>query len=183
MQLMRTAVAALLLSVLGVTSVVAQDSTRGVRIGLRYDPGTKPGVIVLPISGADGDSIRAIIERDFDFSDRINVIAMSAADAALLEGRAPSGAPVPMNYDLFARLGAAAVIKVTTTTTGLHVAMHDVSRKAVGNVEDYAISGTPNSRDWRHRIHGVADAVEEWMTGQRGIAQSRIAFIRTNVVH
>ena len=90
MRVMRSTVVAVLLFVVHAVSAGAQDSTRGVRIGLRYDPGTKPGVIVLPISGAEGDSIRAIIERDFDFSDRINVIAMSAADAALLEeiGRA-----------------------------------------------------------------------------------------------
>ena len=181
--MMRSAVAAVVLSVLCATTLVAQDSTRGVRIGLRYDPGTKPGVIVLPVAGSDGDSIRAILERDFDFSDRINVVALSAADAALLEGRAPSGAPVPMNYDLFARLGAVAVVKVTTTATGLHVALHDVARKAVAHVEDYAVTAIPNSRDWRHRVHGVADAVEEWITGQRGMAQTRIAFVRTNVIH
>ena len=44
--------------------LVAQDTAKGVRIGLRYDPGTRPGVAVLPISGAYGDSVRAILERD-----------------------------------------------------------------------------------------------------------------------
>jgi TolB protein len=160
----------------------AQDSTRGVRIGLRYDPGTKPGVLVLPVGGLSGDSIRAIIERDFDFSDRLSVITLSATDAALLEGRAPSGAPIPMNYELFAKLGAAAVIKITPTAAGLHVAMHDVGRKQVGSVDDFAISRAPNSREWRHSIHGVADAVEEWITGQRGIAQTRIAFSRGSTI-
>src|SRR5687768_16175436 len=114
MRSLRSAAGIGLALLLGVTSLLAQDSTRGVRIGLRYDPGVKPGVIVLPVSGSHGDSIRAIVERDFDFSDRIAVIALTATDAALLEGRAPSGAPVPMNYDLFARLGAAAVLKITT---------------------------------------------------------------------
>ena len=183
MRSLRSAAGIGLALLLGATSLLAQDSTRGVRIGLRYDPGVKPGVIVLPVTGSHGDSIRAIVERDFDFSDRIAVIALTATDAALLEGRAPSGAPVPMNYDLFARLGAAAVLKITTTATGLHVAMHDVSRKAVANVEDYALTAVPNSREWRHAVHGVSDAVEEWITGQRGIAQTRIAFIRGNVIH
>ncbi|HYC50782.1 MAG TPA: hypothetical protein VEB19_06725 [Gemmatimonadaceae bacterium] len=183
MRSLRRAVPAALLLLACAASLPAQDSTRGVRIGLRYDPGTKPGVIVLPIAGTGGDSIRAIIERDFDFSDRIAVIAMTASDAALLEGRAPSGAPIPVNYDLFSRLGAAAVIKATPTPSGLHVAMHDVSRKQITAVEDYAVPGAPLSRDWRHSVHGIADAVEEWITGQRGAAQTRIAFIRGNVIH
>lgn len=172
------------LTLLGVASVAvhAQDTTRGVRIGLRYDPGVKPGILVLPVAGANGDSIRAILERDFDYSDRLAVITLSAADAALLEGRAPSGAPVPMNFELFARLGAAAVIKVTPTATGLHVALHDVQEKKVARVHDFAISETPLSRDWRHEVHGIADTIEEWITTQRGIAQSRIAFVRGNVI-
>ena len=35
----------------------AQDSSLTVRIGLTYAPGTKPGVLVLPVNGANGDSI------------------------------------------------------------------------------------------------------------------------------
>lgn len=163
-------------------SLAAQEPARGVRIGLRYDPGVKPGVILLPVAGAQGDSIRAIVERDFDHSDRLSVIALSAADAALMEGRAPSGGPIPLNYDLFSRLGAAAVIKITPTGTGVHVALHDVGRKQVATVEDFAIAAPPPGRDWRHAIHGVADAIEEWITGQRGIAQTRIAYIRGHVV-
>ena len=31
-------------------------------------------------------------------------------------------------------------------------------------------------------VHGISDAVQEWITGQRGMAQTRIAFIRGNAV-
>ena len=31
-------------------------------------------------------------------------------------------------------------------------------------------------------MHGIADAVNEWITGQRGYAQSRIASVRDNAV-
>lgn len=34
----------------------------------------------------------------------------------------------------------------------------------------------------RWAIHGVSDAVEEWMTGHRGIAQSRIAYVSHGVI-
>ncbi len=161
----------------------AQDTTaRGVRIGLRYDPGTKPGILVMPIAGVTGDSIRAILERDFDYSDRLAVITFTAADAALLSGRAPSGAPLPLNYELFAKLGAAGVLQITPTRTGLHLALHDVGRGQVATVKDFAVPRSELSREWRHALHGVADEVEEWITGQRGVAQTRLAFIRGHVV-
>ena len=44
----------------------AQD--QGVRIGLTYTAGTRPGVYVLPMRGPLGDSVRAIIARDLDFA-------------------------------------------------------------------------------------------------------------------
>ena len=53
----------------------AQDTGAPVRIGLTYAPGTKPGVLVLPVNGDNGDSVRAILQRDLDFGDRVNVIA------------------------------------------------------------------------------------------------------------
>lgn len=160
----------------------AQDSAKGVRIGLRYDPGTKPGIAVLPISGAAGDSIRTILERDFDFSDRLAVVTHTAADGVLLTGETPSGAAVPLNYPLFAKLGAAAVLQVTPTSSGLHFTLHDVGRAQVASVEEFALPPPELGRDWRLAVHGMADAVQEWMTGQRGSSQTRIAFIRGNVV-
>ena len=44
----------------------AQDSSTTVRIGLTYAAGTKPGVLVLPVNGEQGDSVRAILQRDLD---------------------------------------------------------------------------------------------------------------------
>src|SRR5438046_419680 len=95
--------------------VHAQDTTKGVRIGLRYDPSAKPGVLVLPIPGSAGDSLRAILERDLDYSDRLSVIRLTGGEGVLPTSRTPAGAPVPLNYPLFARLGAAAILQVTPT--------------------------------------------------------------------
>lgn len=159
-----------------------QDTAKGVRIGLRYDPGTKPGIAVLPIPGDFGDSIRTILERDFDYTDRLAVVTLTAADGRLLTDRTPAGAPVPLNYPLFAKLGAAAVLQVTPTPRGLHFTLHDVASAQVAKVEEFTLPKPELSRDWRQAVHGTADEVEEWITGQRGIAQTRIAFIRSNVV-
>jgi TolB protein len=161
----------------------AQDTTKGVRIGLRYDPSTKPGVVVLPIPGPMGDSTRAIIERDLDYSDRIAVIRLTGGEGVLPTDRTPGGAPVPINYPVFGRLGAAALVQITPTAgRGLHIALHDVARGQVVNVDEFPLTEADLSRDWRLAIHGVADKVHEWITGERGFAQSRIAFIRNHGV-
>lgn len=155
------------------TPAAAQDTARGVRIGLRYDPGTKPGVLVLPISGADGDSVRAILQRDFDYSDRLAVITLGSTEGALSGGGGRA-----LNYPVYARLGAAAIVQATVTPEGVHVALHDVARAAVAQVHDFPLTVPASDRDWRMHVHGIADQVEEWITGRRGMAQTRIAFVR-----
>jgi TolB protein len=160
-----------------------QDTTaRGVRIGLRYDPGTKPGIAVLPISGTHGDSIRAILERDFDYSDRLSVINLSSSEGYLLTGSSAAGAAPSLNYALFARLGAAAVVQATPTRDGIHVTFHDVAAKKVASSQDFRLPGVSLSREWRMGVHATADLLEEWITGRRGMAATRIAFIRGNAV-
>src|SRR5205823_4850047 len=126
----------------------------GVSVRLNYDAGTRPGVIVLPVRGPDADSIRAIVQRDLDYGDRVNVITGSAADAPVADGR--------INYDLAQKLGAAAVVQGTVTTAGmLHVAVHDVARQQVLTVRDFPISGVPSSAAWRLAVHAVADQLEQ----------------------
>jgi TolB protein len=181
----RLRLSSMLLVMVGLASTApasAQDSARGVRIGLRYDPTSKPGVVVLPIFGNNGDSLRAILQRDLDYSDRIAVITLSSADAMLMRGESPTGGTAPLNYALFAKLGAAAIVQVTLTTAGLHVALHEVAKGAVAAVEDFRLPRPESVRDWRMAVHRVSDIVEEWITGQRGIAATRVAFIRGNVV-
>ena len=56
----------------------AQDTTTtpGVRLGLSYPRGTIPRVIVLPVDSTPADSVRAIIQRDLDYSDRVSPIPL-----------------------------------------------------------------------------------------------------------
>lgn len=152
----------------------AQDPPpEAVRIGLRYDPGSKPGVLVLRVPGASGDSIRAIIQRDFDHGDRINVVA---ADEAGFPDTPTAGRN--SNYPLYARLGAIALVQATPTATGLHVAVHDVAQAKVARVRDFPLDGAVDSREWRMSLHAIADELELWITGVRGIAATRVAYIQ-----
>jgi TolB protein len=165
----RRAVAALLVISAPLT---AQDTTRGVRIGLTYDPGSKPGIVVLPAKGIGADSIRAIIQRDLDFGDRVNVIVLDA-DALGEATRATSP-----SWALFAKLGAAAAVQATPTPTGVHLAVYDVAKQTTALVRDYAAPPMTQMRAWRAVLHGLSDDLEESLTGTRGIAHTRVLFKR-----
>jgi TolB protein len=156
------------------TRGVAQNTPpEAVVIGLVYDPNTKPGVLVLRVPGTTGDSIRAILQRDFDNGDRITVIA--GDDAGFPD--TPVGGR-NSNYPLYAKLGALAIVQATPTATGLHVAVHNVAQQKVARVKDFALDGSPNSREWRMSLHAISDELEAWVTGVRGIAATRVAYIQ-----
>jgi TolB protein len=142
---------------------------QGVRIGLTYAAGVRPGVYVLPMSGPHADSIRAIIARDLDYGNRVTVIAPDS-------GLAPTGA---LNYPLFARLGAAAVLQLSVTANGgVRAVVHEVGATRVLQTAEFPLGGAPLSAEWRLSVHGVADEIERWITGARGIAATRILFVR-----
>ena len=152
----------------------AQDTTTapGVRLGLSYTAGSKPGVIVLPVQDDYGDdSLRLIVQRDLDYSDRTTVIAL---DETTLSGLVPAvGGKI--NFPLVAKFGAALLIRMTPTTQGLHVAAYDVARGQLLQSEHFLFDR--RDRDWRFALHGVSDQIEQWAFGKRGIAQTRIAYI------
>ena len=152
----------------------AQDTTTvpGVRLGLNYAAGTKPGVIVLPVRDDYGDdSLRVIVQRDLDYSDRMNVIAL---DNFTLDGLVPAPGE-KINFPLVEKFGAALLVRLTPTTQGLHVAAYDVSRAQLLQSEHFLFDR--RDRDWRFVVHGISDQIEQWVFGKRGIAQTRIAYV------
>lgn len=175
--LRRMLAASVLASAAHSAAATAQDTTfRGITLNGVYDPlHSKVGIVVLPIAGAFADSIRAMIIRDLDNSDRFTVIAVDSSDQSGLY--APGGG-AGLNYPVFARLAAAVVLQVTPVATGLHVALHDVGRAQVMNVGEFALSANALSRDWRLGVHRASDEIERWVTGQRGISATRIAYMR-----
>ena len=153
----------------------AQDTTTtGVRLGLTYAAGTKPGVIVLPVREDDDDSLRVIVQRDLDYSDRMTVIAL---DQTTLDGLVPAPGE-KINFALVAKFGAALLVRMTPTTQGLHVAAYDVARGRLLQSEHFLFDR--RHRDWRFILHGISDQIEEWALGKRGIAQTRIP-LRTSM--
>ncbi|HEX5076523.1 MAG TPA: hypothetical protein VFW03_25160 [Gemmatimonadaceae bacterium] len=169
-RLLRAALLVAAITTIPIMGAAAQDT---LRLVLRYDPNTKPGVLVLRIPGVNGDSLRAILQRDFDNGDRINVVAADETGFPDAPIAGKNG-----NYPLYAKLGAVALVQATPTATGLHVAVHDVAQQKVARVKDFMIDGSPNSREWRMSVHNVSDELEAWITGVRGIAATRVAYVQ-----
>ena len=70
-RLFRTALLVAAITTIPIMGAAAQDT---LRLVLRYDPNTKPACSCAH-PGVNGDSLRAILQRDFDNGDRINVVA------------------------------------------------------------------------------------------------------------
>jgi TolB protein len=157
----------------------AQDTTvaPGVRLGLNYAAGSKPGVIVLPVQDQYGDdSLRTIMQRDLDFSDRMSVITL---DDETLSGMVPKLGD-KINFALVGKFGAALLVRMTPTSQGLHVAAYDVARGQLLQSEHFLFDR--RDRDWRFAVHGISDQIEQWVFGKRGIAQTRIAYVNDGML-
>lgn len=157
----------------------AQDTTfkQGVQLSLRYAPGTRPGIVVLPVPGEHGDSVRAILQRDFDYGDRVSVIP---TDLPTVAAAAANGGPT-INYPLFARLGAAGIVQVTWASASIaRVAVHNVAQQRIERTQDFPLAGDPRgdggAPEWRLSVHAMADELEFWITGVRGISATRIVY-------
>jgi TolB protein len=163
------AAAALVLMAAAARGTYAQDSTKGVHIGLQYRPGTRPGVVVLPMLGVGGDSAQAILQRDLDYGDRVTTIT-NVGNAGVTTAN--------VNYGLFAKLGAAAIVQGFLGPTTLHVLVHDVGGQKILATRDFSVPATVGTPEWRFALHAASDEIEKSITGTRGVAATRVLFVR-----
>jgi len=167
----------------------AQDTSaidRGVRIGIVYRPGVRPGIVVLPGSQASLDSVRTIITRDLDYSDRFEVITMPGVDAASL---GPAQPPVTtprtapgLNYPLYRALGADFAIEARRVGDTTVVVVHDVTAGGIRRAFRQVLPALGHS-GFRLAVHRVADQVLQATLGAPGIAATRILFVRDGKVY
>jgi hypothetical protein len=104
----------------GAGALAAQDAGRAsdaIRIGITYRPGTRPGLVVVPGPGLD--SVRAIIARDLDFSDRFQMIEVGPDASAT--ARSTGG---PLNYGLYRTFGADHAVEIVPAGSGVTVRLH-----------------------------------------------------------
>jgi tol-pal system beta propeller repeat protein TolB len=96
------------------------------------------------VDSTPGDSVRVIIQRDLDYSDRVSPIPL---DAMTLAGITPAAGQDP-NYELFRTLGAAAIVHPRRTANGgLRVALYDVAAKRRVEARDFPVVTVPPVRD------------------------------------
>ncbi len=144
----------------------------GVRLALTYAPGTRPAVLVLPVEGAEGDSVRAILQRDLDFDDRVTLISLDGGAARALLPRAGG----ELDLERFAPFGATAIVEPRLTPAGLTVRVHDVPSRRLARGADFTLPVDVYGPGWRLALHGVSDELGLWIFGSRGAAQTRVLY-------
>ncbi len=148
----------------------AQDTTQtGVRIGITYAPGTRPSLaVVRTTTGAGLDSVRAILERDLDHSDRFELVWRPSAgevlDSVAIARAIRSGSAQVLA--LVGQEGGRARITVMDVRSGQP--LHRASLP-LGDVA---------SHTFRLRVHTVADAIVRDVAGQPGAAATGLLFVQ-----
>lgn len=154
-------------AVLGLAGTLSAQDT--VRVVGRYDPSIRPALVVLPGPGLD--SVRAILARDLDFSDRFELIALP-----------DGGAPVPgpdssaINYALYRTLRASLAVEVSGQSGNVTVRLYDLVAEQVRNEMTVPVDGS-GVGEARMSVHRVADDVVAWATGRSGVAATRILYL------
>lgn len=171
--------------------LLGQDTIRpveGVRVGITYTPGLRPGLLVLGGPRQELlDSVRAIVERDLDFSDRFEMISLPGSDSLMLSigtGTPARGSTGPfVNYALYQALGADYTVSVMDRAdSGLAAVVYDVKGRGVRRVTPVPVTSLAD-RDFRMAVHRVSDDVVRVAAGTPGIAATRLLFVRGGRVY
>ena len=165
----------LFLTLAGAATVAAQDTTRvdeGVRVGVDYRPGVRPGLVVLPGSGLD--SIREIVRRDLDYTDRFEMITVADAPQGPSTGPGTAGEGGPVNYALYRGLGAEFAVELNETSGGVTARLHDLTGSRLRNQQTVAL---PVGPEFRLDVHRLADEIARWASGTPGAAATRLLFV------
>ena len=188
--------------------LVMQDTSaidRGVRIGIIYRPGVRPGLVALPRSGGGAglDSVRAIIARDLDYSDRFEIITLPGGDSIRLSSSTAGTPPTPargstsrsgtarqsstggtasLNYPLYQALGADFALDITRAGDTTLATLHDIAAASVRRTVRATLP-PPTSPDFRLAVHRLGDQVVQAALGVTGIGATRVLFVREGKVY
>jgi TolB protein len=179
------AAGSLLLLALAWGEAQSQDTVRrpleqGVRVGITYTPGLRPGMLVLGGPRSELlDSVRAIIARDLDFSDRFEMISLPGVDSlAVTVGSDAGGTGLFVNYPLYRALGADYAVNVAVgADSALWVTVYDVTAQAVRRTIPLPVRDI-NQSGFRMAVHRVSDEVVRAAAGAPGIAATRLLVIQ-----
>lgn len=163
---------------LGASALQAQDTTKvptGVELIGRYNVSKRPLLAVrrsasAPQIGTVAQNISDILQRDLQYSDRFDI---GAVPERLATGN--------IDYAAWNSLGVVYLIAPTVTATAqgyqVRVDMHDV---VYGNVKGSVYQNLPaaTAAGFRMAVHAISDEIVRTLTGQPGMAATRIAYTR-----
>ncbi|MEO8448785.1 MAG: hypothetical protein ABI647_03285 [Gemmatimonadota bacterium] len=149
--------------------LAAQDT---VRVGITYPTGVRPTVVVLPTAGLD--SVRAIIARDLEHSDRFEVVQLPPGGANV----GASGAGT-INYPLLKTLGANLAVELVLGTGQVTARLYDLITQQ--RRDEITVPADPSGQgESRMDIHRISDEIVRLATGLKGIAATRILYLNNN---
>jgi TolB protein len=153
-----------LLGLVAVRALGAQDTTNAIRLGVRGVSTAQPGLAVL--SGPGLDSVRTIVQRDLENSNRFTMPPHGADSAFILRG--------PFNPAALKGIGLTWVVELEPAVGGVDVKLYDMTTGTIRQQATRPLDPV-GVGDSRMTIHRVSDLVSGW-TGNTGIAATRIAF-------
>ena len=112
-----------------------------------------PAVVVLQVDTTPGDSIRVIIQRDFDYGDRIQPLILDSA--TLADIWRPGDRRI--NFAPLAQTRATLVVSARPTSAGLHVQVYDVARGRLRQEDYFRLPKLPAA----NRLQVVRDSLDE----------------------
>jgi TolB protein len=163
--------------------LLAQDTSRvdeGVRIGVDYNPGMRPGLVVIP--GAGLDSVRAIVRRDLDYTDRFEMITVADLPQGSGTGRGSTERTAGVNYPLYKSLGAQFAVELMESPGGVTARLHDLNESKMQSQKTVTLP-SPAAAEFRLEVHRLADEVARWASGMPGAAASRVLFVSSGRVY
>lgn len=156
------ALVAFLASARGLAAQRDTTSVEGVRVGIMYAPGIRPGLVVLWQAGLD--SVGTIVRRDLDYSDQFEMVPGAVNPHA-----------GPVNGPLYRGMGASYALEITGVGGAVDFRLHDL---VAGQVREDHVAVLPGvgAPDFRMAVHRVSDEVVRWATGRPGISATQVLY-------
>src|SRR5438045_7797183 len=101
-----------------------------------------PAVVVLQVDTTEGDSIRTIIQRDFDYGDRIQPLILDSTTLADIWQPGQKR----INFSPLAQTRANFVVRARPTASGLHVEVYDVPQGQLRQQDFFRLPRMPANR-------------------------------------
>ena len=125
-----------------------------------------PAVVVLQVDTSAGDSTRTIIQRDFDYGDRIQPLILDSVSLADIW----SPGETRINFGPLAQTRANFVVRARPTSAGLHVEVYDVPKGRLRQEDYFRLPKLP-----ANRLPAVRDSLSDVLSGRAATTNRTIA--------